>query len=158
MAGRRLQITHRTGYRYADIVDASFNEVRMTPLSVDGQVLLNHHLDVRPAAAVQGYVDYWGAHVQAFDVHVPHRVLEVIATSTVDTPPLPAYRPGTTWDVVTSDTVQDELSEYLTATTYVDLPTDGERAAAVAEMRAAPTPGPSPVGVPRSRSSTVRRS
>ena len=31
MAGRRLRITHRTGYRYAAPVVASFNEVRMTP-------------------------------------------------------------------------------------------------------------------------------
>ena len=36
--GRRLQITHRTGYRYADVVEASFNEVRMTPIDGDGQV------------------------------------------------------------------------------------------------------------------------
>ena len=51
-SGRRLHITHRTGYRYADIVDASFNEVRMTPLSVDGQFLISHSLDVQPMAAV----------------------------------------------------------------------------------------------------------
>ena len=77
--GRRLHITHRTGYRYADVVDASFNEVRMTPLSVDGQLLLNHTLSVHPASSVQTYQDYWGAHVEAFDVHQPHRVLEIVS-------------------------------------------------------------------------------
>ena len=39
MAGRRLRIQHRTGYRYASPVVSSFNEVRMTPLDDDGQVL-----------------------------------------------------------------------------------------------------------------------
>ncbi len=98
--GRRLHITHRTGYRYADVVDASFNEVRMTPLSSDGQLVLSHTLDVLPIAAVQTYRDYWGAHVEAFDVHVPHRILEVVAISTVDTPPMAPEAPGTTWQVV----------------------------------------------------------
>ena len=74
-AGRRLNIMHRTGFRYEEVVEASFNEVRMTPASGDGQMLLNHSLDVRPAAAVQSYRDYWGAAVEAFDVHVPHRLL-----------------------------------------------------------------------------------
>ena len=51
--GRRLHIVHRTGFRYAEVVEASFNEVRMSPLTEDGQMLLNHSLDVRPAAPVQ---------------------------------------------------------------------------------------------------------
>ena len=86
--GRRLQITHKTGYQYADVVDASFNEVRMTPLDSGGQVLLSHHLYVTPAATPTVYTDYWGAFVESFDVHVPHRRLEIVATSTVDTPPI----------------------------------------------------------------------
>ena len=140
-SGRRLHITHRTGYRYADIVDASFNEVRMTPLSVDGQFLISHSLDVQPMAAVQPYRDYWGAHVEAFDVHVPHRLLEVVAISTVDTPPLPDYRPGSTWADIDSPRAQDELAEYLAATDYVDLAsTDVERAPIVVSMRAAAMP------------------
>ena len=36
MSGRRLRITHSTGYRYRSLVAASFNEVRMTPRDADG--------------------------------------------------------------------------------------------------------------------------
>lgn len=140
MPGRRLQITHRTGYRYADVVDASFNEVRMTPLSGDGQLLLSHTLDVQPLAAIQRYTDYWRAEVEAFDVHVPHRLLEVVAISTVDTPPLPAPSPGTTWDVVRSAAVRDEHSELLMPTDYVDLDLDDSRTAIVVELSEQPTP------------------
>lgn len=140
MPGRRLHITHRTGYRYADVVSASFNEVRMTPLSGDGQLLLSHTLDVQPIAAIQRYSDYWGAEVEAFDVHVPHRLLEIVAISTVDTPPLPEPVPGTTWEEVRSADVRDEHSEFLIPTDYVDLDLDGDRSTVVSEMVAQATP------------------
>lgn len=141
MAGRRLHITHRTGYRYADIVDASFNEVRMTPLTTDGQVLLNHSLQVQPTASIQSYTDYWGAQVEAFDVHVPHRLLEIVAISTVDTPPLPAPRPGSTWEALSDPQIQDANAELLMPTDYVDLAFDDDRADVAARMRASATPG-----------------
>ena len=139
--GSRLHITHRTGYRYADVVDASFNEVRMTPLTVDGQMLLSHSLQIVPAAAVQTYTDYWGATVESFDVHVPHRILEVVAISTVDTPPLPEPAPGTTWDRVLDPDMQDKYAEFLAATDYVDdATTDPARAFIVESMSRADDP------------------
>jgi transglutaminase-like putative cysteine protease len=139
--GRRLHITHRTGYRYADVVDASFNEVRMTPLSGEGQLLLSHSLEVHPAASVQKYNDYWGAEVEAFDVHVPHRVLEIIAMSTVDTPPKPDELPGLSWTDVFVPSVQDRYSEFLEATAYVDDAFADEARAPVAEaIKRAATP------------------
>jgi transglutaminase-like putative cysteine protease len=139
--GRRLHIAHRTGYRYTDVVDASFNEVRMTPLSVDGQLLLNHTLSVHPGSSIQTYQDYWGAHVEAFDVHVPHRVLEIVAISTVDTPPMKALAPGMSWDVVLDEDVQDMYSEFLVPTDYVDdALADEHRASIVDEMVSSPTP------------------
>lgn len=134
--GRRLKITHHTGYRYADVVDASFNEVRMTPLSADGQVLLSHHLQVSPSAVLQTYVDYWGAHVEAFDVHVSHRVLEITATSLVDTPPMRELTAGVTWEVVRSAQIQDDFAEYLATSEYVDdASSDDARVAVVARLR-----------------------
>jgi transglutaminase-like putative cysteine protease len=118
--GRRLQITHRTGYRYSDVVEASFNEVRMTPLNAENQVLIHHHLAVSPLASLQRYVDYWGAHVDAFDVHVPHRMLEVTAISTVETPPMAPDVPGVGWDQLLCDEVRDRFAEFLAPSVYVD--------------------------------------
>jgi hypothetical protein len=110
-------------------------------LSVDGQLLINHSLAVHPAASVQTYQDYWGAQVEAFDVHGAHRVLEIVSLSTVDTPPMPEPVPGMSWDVVLADDVQDRYSEYLAPTAYVDdALADDQRAAIVAEMAASPTP------------------
>ena len=138
--GRRLLIRHRTGYRYFDDVDASFNEVRMTPLTSDGQLLISHYLEIHPSASVQTYDDYWGAHVETFDVHVPHRVLEIVATSTVDTPPRPDPADGTPWETVLSPKVQDRYAELLAMTSYVDSPLADERGVIVEAMRSAPTP------------------
>ena len=58
----------------------------MTPAEVGGQVLLNHELQIEPRGVVYAYEDYWGAMVEAFDIHEPHRVLEIVALSTVETP------------------------------------------------------------------------
>ena len=140
MGGRRLHITHRTGYRYADIVDASFNEVRMTPLTTDGQVLISHSLDIQPSASVQTYSDYWGAQVEAFDVHVPHRLLEIVAISTVETPQMRPRGPGATWAALQDRTVQDAHAEFLMPTEYVDLVLDDDRADVAGLMRRSATP------------------
>lgn len=139
--GRRLHITHRSGYRYAAPVDASFNEVRMTPQNRDGQVLLAHSLHVEPNAAVQSYTDYWGTFVESFDVHVPHRVLEVVATSTVDTLATQPMNKPADWAAVRSPSVQDRWSEYLSQTGYVDdASVDAARADLVRLLRNADTP------------------
>ncbi len=141
MAGRRLHITHRTGYRYAEAVEASFNEVRMTPLSGERQFLLHHSLSIVPMATIQPYRDYWGAYVEAFDVHVPHNLMEVVAVSTVDTPPAPEPWAGTTWQTILDASLQDRLAELLSPSEFVDDPTDDSRAAIVDDMRQSPDPG-----------------
>lgn len=141
MPGRRLRIQHRTGYRYASPVVSSFNEVRMTPLDDDGQVLIAHELRVEPRAAVLVYTDYWGARVESFDTHEPHDVLEVIATSTVDTAGGYHRAAGATWDDLASEKVLDRWCEYLVTSSYVDDAREDEhRAGLVDQLRACPTP------------------
>lgn len=141
MSGRRLRIVHHTAYEYADPVDVSFNEVRMTPFSGEGQHLLGHELSVHPTAAIQTYTDYWGAHVEAFEVHTPHRVLEITATSTVDTPPLPEERPHGSWSDVTAGSVRDAFSEFLSFSNYVDhADEDAGRSALVEKLRSVRDP------------------
>ncbi|MEZ5114760.1 MAG: transglutaminase family protein [Candidatus Nanopelagicales bacterium] len=139
--GRRLRITHRTGLRYAGPVHASFNEVRMTPNDGDGQVLLSHRLDVTPSAGVTSYVDYWGAFVEAFDVHEEHRVLEVVSTSTVEVTRAPVLAGSASWEDLADPAVRDRWCEYLDPTGYVDdAAADPDRVETVRMLRALPTP------------------
>jgi transglutaminase-like putative cysteine protease len=140
-SGRRLRITHRTGYRYIAPVAASFNEVRMTPRDADGQMLLSHQLQVSPRASVQAYVDYWGALVQSFDVHEEHDVLEVLATSLVDVPRGQPPLEGVGWDVVTAPEIVDRWGEFLAPTPLVDdARDDPARAGIVEDLRRLATP------------------
>lgn len=140
MPSRRLQITHRTGYRYSDTVEASFNEIRMTPMTGEGQRLIHHSLDVQPAANLHAYEDYWGAHVESFDVHVPHRLLEIIATSTVETAAAALVTTGATWDDLAASDVRDDFAEFLVSTAYVDLAVGEECRAIVEELCACADP------------------
>jgi transglutaminase-like putative cysteine protease len=115
----RIAIRHRTGYQYAEPVRASYNEARMTPPSVDGQRTLQAALEVTPAVRPLRYTDYWGTTVDAFDIHVPHVSLVVVATSMVETAS-PRPRPADTdWPDLAAPAVQDRFAELLAASPYV---------------------------------------
>ncbi len=141
MPGRRLQIEHRSGYRYVTDVIASFNEVRMTPAEVGGQILISHELDIEPVGVIRSYQDYWGALVEAFDIHRPHRMLEVVASSVVLSPDgHPAAR-GVDWADLAEPAIQDRFCEFLMPTKYVDdAAIDQQRIDMVADFRALATP------------------
>ncbi len=115
----RIAIRHRTGYKYPEPVRASYNEARLTPPSVDGQRLLQAALVVTPAVRPFHYVDYWGTTVDAFDIHIPHTELVVLATAMVETavpPPAPA---DISWTELAGPTVQDRFAELLTSSHFV---------------------------------------
>jgi len=115
----RIAIRHRTSYKYAEPVRASYNEARLTPPSVDGQHTLQATLAVTPAVRPLRYVDYWGTAVDAFDIHVPHTELVVLATSMVETA-LPRRVPaGISWSELAGPGVQDRFGELLAASSFV---------------------------------------
>jgi transglutaminase-like putative cysteine protease len=124
MSGWRIAIRHRTGYRYGGPVRASYNEARLTPPSVDGQRTLQSALVVTPEARPLRYVDYWGTTVDAFDIHVPHTELEVVATATVETASARPVPTGIGWDELAGQRVRDEYGELLAPTSYVPAQAD----------------------------------
>jgi transglutaminase-like putative cysteine protease len=141
MGGRRLQVVHRTGYRYTSPVRASFNELRMTPSDDDRQRLLSHDLRVTPYASVTRYTDYWGAAVEAFEVNEAHDALEVMASARVDTPRAVPIGSTVGWSDLRDSRVADAWGEFLSPTGYVDdAANDPDRADLVASLAAMPTP------------------
>ena len=134
----RIAIRHRTVYKYAEPVRASYNEARLTPLSVDGQHNLQAALVVTPAVRPFHYVDYWGTAVDAFDIHGPHTELVVLATSTVETAPPRAVPSGISWSELAAPAVQDRFAEFLTASSFVTA--EPELADLGRSLRAEPTP------------------
>ncbi len=113
----RLSIVHKTAYKYNRRVTLSYNEARMTPLTDGQQVVLEASLKVSPnQASVSNYRDYWGTRVTAFDMQMPHESLEVLATATVEvhrTERVATEDDIVGWDVIASEKVQDEFSDWL---------------------------------------------
>lgn len=137
----RLEVTHHTGMRYSSPVEVSFNEARMAPADSNGQLLIAHELTVSPGARVFAYKDYWGTVVEAFDVHQPHKTLEVVSHSVVDTPGIAAPPEGVSWDLIAEAKIRDTWCEYLRWSDYVDdARKDPLRAEVIDLLRALPTP------------------
>ncbi len=134
----RVSVRHRTAYRYAGEVWSSYNEARVTPLTTQGQLVIEASVQVSPPAPTFRYWDYWGTLVDAFDVHDPHTELAVTGTSVVETATTePDDNVG--WDELRRPEVVDEFAEFLTPTAHV--PVVEELVEAAAPIAAdAPTP------------------
>ena len=75
---------HTSTFRYASAVLASYNEARMTPLSQQGQTVLETKIDVQPHTGWHEYRDYWGTAVTAFEVLTPHESMVITAEHLVE--------------------------------------------------------------------------
>jgi len=117
---RRHRIVHKTSIGYDSRATASYNELRMTPLTEPGQTTLENRLRVRPMTWSHVYRDYWGAHVTAMEAIGDHSSLEVDATSTVERSTSVTLPPGGTWMDLTDRALLDRLVEYVTPTERTD--------------------------------------
>ena len=131
--GWRMRIRHHTGFAYAGPVRSSYNEARLTPLTLPGQVTLDSRVEVTPTPAnIARYWDYWGSHVVAFDVHEPHDELEVTGVSVVETSPPPELPDGVEWATLRSPEARDRWFELLLPTPLTELDVELEAAALAA--------------------------
>jgi transglutaminase-like putative cysteine protease len=83
--GWRLRVVHTTEVSYSGPVRTSFNEVRMTPLTIPAQVTLESKVSAGSGVPVWTYCDYWGTYVSVFDISEPHDSLSIRAQATVET-------------------------------------------------------------------------
>ncbi len=83
--GWLLEITHQTRVHYQGSARASYNEARMTPLTLDRQTALQTRVSVGSSAPVWAYQDYWGTRVSSFDIQAPHEELTVRSHAVVET-------------------------------------------------------------------------
>lgn len=111
----RLGITHATTFTYEPDARASYNEVRMLPLTTIRQTTMTAGVETTPHARQFRYWDYWGTQVVSFDIPARHPELTVTATSVVDTGPNPG-RGDTSWAGLAARA--EAMSEYLTPTPY----------------------------------------
>jgi transglutaminase-like putative cysteine protease len=111
-----LEIVHETRMHYQGAARASYNEARMTPLTLPSQTALQTRVSVGNGTPVWAYHDYWGTVVSSFDVQAPHNELTVrshamVETSAASTPPDPLA-----WDELRAGAETGLVAEYLAAT------------------------------------------
>jgi transglutaminase-like putative cysteine protease len=115
--GWRLRVTHTTEVRYTGPARASFNEVRMTPLTLPSQVTLESRVSAGPGVPVWTYCDYWGTFVSVFDIGEPHESLTIRAQATVETDAAPGPPPpALPWPELRAQATAGRLLECLLPT------------------------------------------
>jgi transglutaminase-like putative cysteine protease len=112
--GWRLRISHITEVKYAGPVLTSFNEARMTPLTLPTQTTLEARVVAGPGGVpAWTYRDYWGSQVTVFDLPEAHDDLVIRATAAVETVPFPGRpRARLSWDAVKRQVARSRLLEY----------------------------------------------
>ena len=132
----RLRIEHTTRVLYTGPVRTSFNEARMTPLTLPSQITLESRVTAGPGVPVWTYNDYWGTFVSVFDLPEPHDDLVIRAAATVETEPfggIPATAERPSWAELAAESAGGRLLEFLMPTPLTTV-TDGISGAAIAEI------------------------
>jgi transglutaminase-like putative cysteine protease len=96
LLARRHRITHRTEYRYSDVVTSSYGRGFLTPRDSQRQRCIAHRLIIEPAPSDSSISqDSYGNISSYFHVTEPHRTLTITSDSIVDVyPPAPGRYTG----------------------------------------------------------------
>lgn len=114
--GWLLEIVHETRMHYQGAARASYNEARMTPLTLPSQNALQTRVSVGNGTPVWAYPDYWGTVVSSFDIQAPHHELTVRSHAMVETSAAPAAPEPLAWDELHAQADAGIAAEYLAAT------------------------------------------
>jgi transglutaminase-like putative cysteine protease len=128
----RLRIEHTTRVVYTGLVRTSFNEARMTPLTLPTQTTLESRVTAGHGVPVWTYNDYWGTHVSVFDLPDAHDDLVIAAVSTVETEPFPGIPAADTrpdWPELRQHGRAGRLLEFLLPTALTTVAEDIPEAA-----------------------------
>ena len=140
--GWRLRIEHTTSVKYAGPVLTSFNEARMTPLTLPTQTTLDARVSAGPGVPVWTYNDYWGTYVSVFDLPDPHDGLLIRAVAMVETEaPAGVPRDGRLgWEPLREEASGGRLLEFMLPTELTTV-TPQIAATVTGDLRSVPPDG-----------------
>jgi transglutaminase-like putative cysteine protease len=116
------RVRHVTTYTYPENVSICHNELHLRPRESQRQRCAAYELRVYPLPAVlHQEVDFFGNHVTFFAVQAPHRLLTVVANSTVEVTPVevPPAAGTPAWEAVCDALRHDRSAASLEAYQYV---------------------------------------
>ena len=114
----RLRVRHRTHYAYGEAVTTSHHEARLSPRESEHQRTVSQDIQINPPPATRKRrFDYFGNRTVHFSLSAPHRELEVVATSVVDTiaPPVPPLDATPPWEQIRERLRTDRRRDVLDA-------------------------------------------
>lgn len=82
-----FKIHHITKYEYECPVKESVNEIKIYPLAVPSQQLIDHQISITGDPDIFEFVDYWGNKTGNFSITYPHQTLTIESKLTVATKP-----------------------------------------------------------------------
>ena len=95
----KLRVVHETRYDYEPGVDVAQHIAYLQPLNNERQQLVSHALEITPEPALRRLVtDVFGNTRCYFSLQAPHRVLQVVARSVVETMSYPLPASSSTWE------------------------------------------------------------
>ena len=100
---KRYVITHETHYSYGAAVDLGLHVLRMTPLALPRQRVLDHRLSVSPdPTRLTGFIDHFGNQMHHLSIETAHEELRVVVTAEVmvEAPAATPVPEGPAWDSV----------------------------------------------------------
>lgn len=84
----RYRVSHRTTYSYDEDVSDSLGIAYLVPRELPWQHVVSHELSLDPSTEdCTGDLDFYGNTSTYFQVTSPHQVLDILATSEVETEP-----------------------------------------------------------------------
>ena len=95
-----LAITHETRYSYSPAVQTAQHVAHLQPANTPCQTVLQHQLDVEPAATVQHNIDAFCNHRAYWALNNPHDGLRVRAYSELQTSPIAPATSNQSWESV----------------------------------------------------------
>ena len=116
----RLDIRYVSSFDYDSIVVESQNDLRACPISDEFQEVIAYRVTVSPTARISSFVDYWGTRVDSFGHRSPHRSLQVVAQSTVETRPRPLPAGVCRAELLRDHAFLDSHAEFLERTPHCD--------------------------------------
>jgi transglutaminase-like putative cysteine protease len=123
----KLQILHRTRFKYENSVRESFNEARLQPVSTGNQACRSFLLKILPTAKLSHYLDFYFNYVHLFEINEAHTELSVEATSVVTTDDHPALAPAATPALLAQMDAcarMERCYDFLQSSTYVEVDAD----------------------------------
>src|SRR3954469_2624872 len=81
----KLRVVHRTHYSYGAPVIQNYNELRLQPISSEGQACESFILKILPSTRLSHYLDFYLNYIHFFEIAEPHKALSIESVSQVRT-------------------------------------------------------------------------